>query len=150
VAVVTVWVFERARTRVERRQLAVALCAEMAALREYYHETVAKPLEGWTEGQPLSLVPLAYENPFPVYNANLDKLGFFGPHGATLLVRAHVEARERLESLRRAAEILKHGASQHSIDELSHRLQSDLEQSRETYEQVARMLRRYAPKIPQT
>jgi hypothetical protein len=150
VAVVTVWVTERTRMGVERRQLATALYAEMAALWEFYHQTVGGPLENWTESQPLRLVPLTYENLFPVYNANLDKLGLFAPQVATLLVRAHVEARERLESLRRAAEVLRHDADQHSIDELGHKLQRELAHSRETHEQVARMLRRYTREIPQS
>ena len=147
VAVVTVWVTERTRTGVERRQLATALYAEMAALWKLYQRTVGNPLENWTEGQPLRLVPLTYENLFPVYNANLDKLGFFAPQVATLLVRAHVQAREHLESIRRAAEDLRDYANQRSIDELGHRLQREVAQSRETYEQVARMLRRYAREI---
>jgi hypothetical protein len=150
VAVVTVWVSERTHTRVERRRLATALYAEMATLSEYFHETVGRPLEEWTEGQPLRLAPATYENLFPVYNANLDKLGLFAPQVAMLLVRVHVEAREHLESLRRAAEILQHNPSQHTIDELGHRLQRELAQTRETHERVARMLRQYAPQLPQS
>jgi len=148
-AVVTVWVTERARTRVERRQLATALYAELMALWEYHREKVGRPLEDWTQGLALRLAapPLTDENLFPVYNANLNKLGLFPPQDAALLVRVHVEVKEYLESLRQAAETLQHDRSQHAMDELGHRLQRDLAQGRETYEQVARMLRRHAQRL---
>jgi hypothetical protein len=129
------------RTWAERRRLATALYAEMRAMWEYYHEIVGRPLESWKDGEPLRMPihPPEYQHVFPVYNASMDKLGLFAPQEAMLSVQAHVSAREQIESLRLAAEIMKQDASQHSIDELGRRLQREAAHARETHDKVVLM-----------
>jgi hypothetical protein len=143
---VTVLMTEWIRARAERRRLATALYAEMLAMWEYYYETVGRPLEFWKHGQPLRMPihPPEYEHVFAVYDANMDKLGLFAPQEAMLLVQAHVSARENIESLRLAAEIMRHDASQDSIDELGRRLQREATQARETHDKMVQMLGRHA------
>jgi hypothetical protein len=143
---VMVLMTEGIRARAERQRLATALDAEMLAMWEYYYETVGRPLESWKDGQPLRMPmhPPEDEHVFAVYNASMDKLGLFVPQEAMLLVQAHVSARENIESLRLAAEIMKHDASQHSIDELGRRLQREATQGRETHDKVIQMLGRHA------
>ena len=106
---VTVLITEWIRAWDERRRIATALYAEMRAMWEYYYDSVGRLLESWKDGQPLQ-VPIhlpEYQNIFAVYNASMDKLGLFAPQEAMLLVRAHVSARELIESLRLAAELLQ-------------------------------------------
>jgi hypothetical protein len=88
--------------------------------------------------------PPEYEHVFAVYNASMDKLGLFAPQEAMLLVLAHVSARELIESLRLAAELMQHDGSQPSIDELGRRLQREVAHVRETHDKVVQMLGRHA------
>ena len=142
----TVLITEWIRARAERRRFATALYAEVLAMWEYYYETVGRPLESWKDGQPLRM-PMhlpEYQNVFAVYNASMDKLGLFAPQEAMLLVRAHVSARELIESLRMASELTQDDASQLSIDEVGRRLQREVAHARETHDKVVRMLGRHA------
>lgn len=91
---------ERGRIASERRRLAVALLAEIAALRHGYSEHIVAPLEKWKENERLEIgEPIQVANFFAVYDGNTGTLGLFESADVQAVVRAYTLAKTHAASL---------------------------------------------------